>query len=956
MTGRPTQDKGRERLWRTDRLEAPVIKFAATQILSARIGDHRPRTFVTAHRHAFAYEARPGFLYVRSRAISSRCNDNWDEFPADEIAASYKTFVGKPVFVNHVNHDHRTARGVVIDAALHEDHNPDGSPDTWCEVLMEIDAKRFPRLAKAILDGHVDRTSMGTDVAYSICSACGNRATTPAEYCQHIPRQKGGILYRHTASGRRVGERIREICHGLGFFENSLLVEPPADPTAYFLGVDASGLGKKAALSRQPGTGQEESGSVQGARREDAAAFDHIAPGGHKSPGGILDSAFSDRMPLEGRAPDALPEDTGGGIIHNLRRRRQERAHDEESEEARSWREQAVSHSEPFAAPLPPSLNALVDPQDILADGTLRAEAAGPKYPVASDHPWFQAHPVHSDHVIAHWDKATPEERAQGERWYSDAHLVAKAIARLHPGIRSDAEAAHKGAGVLSAYSPRTNWSANMHNAARTFATQKAVAKGEGISIMDVHHQAAEKILAGTPHGEALNGPKTQDFAHLIEHGGNEPLPRRTAKPTPSRRVVIDAHALSVAAGHRLSSADAGMWPGATRHYYEHVADTYRDAAAVLSHREGRTIAPHQVQAVTWLVRQRLNSDEGGGSGGEKGRATVQRNNRDQWKGLAREHGITNAVGEGNQHTAVIDPGLIAADGTIRPLAYGEIKAPAEVDTLREDRCPVCGDGEQYDGIQCRICGFISPPEQFRDPDLDAARLMDLRKQVVDPSELDDNGTIVPTTPDGALPGADGTPVPMVGADGQPVDGSDPLLLGGTPGPDGAVPGAMDSNGDGMVDDSQIGPDGQVLDPEQGGQAMPRQLPYRAQDHTGEPFTKGPDMPDDPGVPDLPIGPDGVPLPDADQTEPHAAPMQEMPMPGMPGDAVSDLLCPACGFTAPATMPQTQTMDNPNAASDGIVAGDVCPNCQRAQLLTPGELQGQDSPPPVVPGAQPGRV
>jgi hypothetical protein len=105
-----------------------------------------------SHRVSFDYEVRPGFLYVRSRAISSRCNDNFDEFPAEEIKKGYKTFVGKPVFVNHNNENHRRARGVIIDAVLHEDTNPDGSPDTWAEVLMEVDAvnllTQFARLVE----------------------------------------------------------------------------------------------------------------------------------------------------------------------------------------------------------------------------------------------------------------------------------------------------------------------------------------------------------------------------------------------------------------------------------------------------------------------------------------------------------------------------------------------------------------------------------------------------------------------------------------------------------------------------------------------------------------------------------------------------------------------------------------------------------------------------------------
>lgn len=235
-----------------------MIKYSSFEFLDWEIGGNRAtrrkvahalgiqRTAAQihiAHRADFDYDPRPGFLYVRSRAISSRCNDNYDEFPAEEIEKGYRTFIGKPVFVNHVNENHHRARGVIIDAALHKDANPDGSPDTWCEVLMEVDAMKFPKLAEAIVKGHIDKTSMGVDVDYSICSACGNKATNPAEYCRHIPQMKGSKLIRRNAStGKPEEVLIYESCYGLRFFENSLLVEDPADPTAFFLGVDDRGL------------------------------------------------------------------------------------------------------------------------------------------------------------------------------------------------------------------------------------------------------------------------------------------------------------------------------------------------------------------------------------------------------------------------------------------------------------------------------------------------------------------------------------------------------------------------------------------------------------------------------------------------------------------------------------------------------------------------------------------
>ena len=213
-----------------------LTKFAAAQVLDARVAQPGGALVKDAHRHSFNYDPRPGFLYVRSRAISSRTNDNFDHFPAEEIKKAYRTFIGKPVFVNHHNENHRRARGVIVDAALHEDVNPDGSPDTWVEVLMEVDAIRFPKLAEAVVKGEIDRTSMGTDVAFSVCSYCNNKASSPVEYCAHIPRMKGKKVYRRTASGEQEQVLIYEKCYGLGFFENSLLVEQPADPTAYFLG------------------------------------------------------------------------------------------------------------------------------------------------------------------------------------------------------------------------------------------------------------------------------------------------------------------------------------------------------------------------------------------------------------------------------------------------------------------------------------------------------------------------------------------------------------------------------------------------------------------------------------------------------------------------------------------------------------------------------------------------
>ena len=239
-----------------------IRKYASFQILSATYANTSSPIIKDAHRAEFDYVPEPGELLVRSRAISSRINQNFDGFSAEEIRKSYKTFLGRPCFVNHNNENHRRARGVIVAVALHEDINPNGTPDCWVEVLMAIDAVHFPKLAEAIVKGEIARTSMGTDVEYSLCSFCGNKAATPAEYCKHIPRLKGKRIRRMTASGSTEDVLVAEMCYGLNFFENSLLVEEPADDTAFVLGVDTRGLSMSA--SKTATTEGYEEGREQG--------------------------------------------------------------------------------------------------------------------------------------------------------------------------------------------------------------------------------------------------------------------------------------------------------------------------------------------------------------------------------------------------------------------------------------------------------------------------------------------------------------------------------------------------------------------------------------------------------------------------------------------------------------------------------------------------------------------
>lgn len=72
-----------------------------------------------------------------------------------------------------------------------------------------------------------------------------------------------------------------------------------------------------------------------------------------------------------------------------------------------------------------------------------------------------------------------------------------------------------------------------------------------------------------------------------------------------------------------------------------------------------------------------------------------------------------------------------------RHIAYGEVKAPPQVNTLRDEACPVCGETNAYDGHVCSVCSFVQPPQAFQDPDLDMAKKVDLRQHDGEVNDLD---------------------------------------------------------------------------------------------------------------------------------------------------------------------------------------------------------------------------
>jgi hypothetical protein len=271
----------------------------------------------------------------------------------------------------------------------------------------------------------------------------------------------------------------------------------------------------------------------------------------------------------------------------------------------------------------------------------------------------------------------------------------------------------------------------------------------------------------------------------------------------------------------------------------------------------------------------------------------------------------------------------------LRMLSYGETKAPEAVDTLRDDICPICGESDSYSGEECGNCGFIAPPSMFQDPDLDKAKQLDLRGDqqeapgqfgVTDPDAFPELPPVDPEVVDqeGGVPtGEEEEQDPEAAEDAEEEDSA-------------RVEGEVRSLDDGDTGDEEEPTDPEEVD-EDGNIGGPTD-PEAADTHVnqgGEPFTPGPNAP----TPEEPLEPGED---QAAEEEEQAAEEQGAEAqvgeggPGYAGDEVPDLFCPACGFGADSAHPTTTPSDPtaPANAGDGAAEGDVCPNCQKATLMS----------------------
>jgi hypothetical protein len=259
----------------------------------------------------------------------------------------------------------------------------------------------------------------------------------------------------------------------------------------------------------------------------------------------------------------------------------------------------------------------------------LREVKSGYRNP--ADHPFWREHPVSPDNIVAAYDASDAGTREQGRRWYSDVSDLASKIAG------GDAE---KGGILLSTYSPQTTWPVNMFNAARSAERGKAIGPGEGMMVTAQQQEKAQRALDGEGIETLMTTAKTHSFGALIAHGDDLPT-------DPYGHVVVDTHAVNVALGGTMRGKALEKAPIGDARQHEYVADQYRQAAKIISEREGKLMKPHQLQAITWLAQQRANQglDAAQMTPLQKGRVTMTKNAWKRWITYADEQGIPVVIG-----------------------------------------------------------------------------------------------------------------------------------------------------------------------------------------------------------------------------------------------------------------------------------------------------------------------
>lgn len=164
-------------------------------------------------------------IYTVPLLWSDLPNRNGVGFPLSELIAwnvdqgcqAYKTWVGKPMFVEHQSDNHKTAIGIIVDTSLTQVEGF-GDNKVWkVMAVCAIDKTKNPEYGNDMDAGKLNSFSMGAEITggYS-CAYCGS----PLGRCDHLDPEESGQMYLLN------GKLVYRLVHGITGYEYSSVRDP----------------------------------------------------------------------------------------------------------------------------------------------------------------------------------------------------------------------------------------------------------------------------------------------------------------------------------------------------------------------------------------------------------------------------------------------------------------------------------------------------------------------------------------------------------------------------------------------------------------------------------------------------------------------------------------------------------------------------------------------------------
>jgi hypothetical protein len=150
-------------------------------------------------------------------------NRNGVAFPLKELIAfspdqgqqAYKTWKGKPTYLEHANNDITKAYGVIADSFMRPLKGWGGGKVWKVLLLLAFDRSKHADVADKIASGEYNSYSMGAWVGGYSCSYCGAEVGK----CDHIRANSNGMYHLN-------GKMVFRNCHDIVGFECSSVSTP----------------------------------------------------------------------------------------------------------------------------------------------------------------------------------------------------------------------------------------------------------------------------------------------------------------------------------------------------------------------------------------------------------------------------------------------------------------------------------------------------------------------------------------------------------------------------------------------------------------------------------------------------------------------------------------------------------------------------------------------------------